>query len=126
MVEYKQSVTKERILQFSEKYIAFFEKDFGCSREAYDHFFDGNEFPRDCEALGFEMDCGHSFTEAYGEGWNEVEHLKAIIDKVDDINIIGAGLFSRWRYYNHWAYSGPGEKDKEWFLILLHRLKELY
>ena len=40
--------------------------------------------------------------------------------------IIGAGLFSRWRYYNHWAYSGPDEKDKEWFLILLHRLKELY
>jgi hypothetical protein len=57
---------------------------------------------------------------------NEAEHLKAIIDKVDDINIIGAGLFSQWRYYNHWAYSGPGEKDKEWFLILLHRLKEFY
>ena len=122
----RNKFTAKELEQFANKYIDFFKYKPNKSRETFSRFFEDNEFARDCEALGFEMDCGHSFTEAYGEGWNEVEHLKAIIDKVDDINIIGAGLFSRWRYYNHWAYSGPGEKDKEWFLILLHRLKEFY
>lgn len=121
----RNKFTADELEQFADKYIDFFKYEFGTSREADCRFFEGDEFARDCEALGFEMDCGESFTQAYGEGWNHVEHLKTIIDKVDDINIIGAGLYSQWRYFNHWSYSNPGEEDKEWFLLLLFRLKWL-
>ena len=117
--------TADELEQFADKYISFFKQEFDDSREAYYNFFEGNAFACDCEALGFNMDCGESFTKAYGEGWNHVEHLKTIIDKVDDINIIGAGLYSQWRYFNHWSYSNAGEEDKEWFLLLLFRLKSL-
>ena len=34
----------------------------------------------DCAALGFEMDCGHAFSERYGQAANNHEALDSIID----------------------------------------------
>ena len=39
----------------------------------------------DCDALGFEMDCGHAFSEKYGNAANNHEALDRIIDDVTDI-----------------------------------------
>ena len=39
----------------------------------------------DCEALGFEMDCGHTFSEKYGDAASDNEALDKIIDDVDEI-----------------------------------------
>ena len=39
----------------------------------------------DCDALGFEMDCGHAFSEKYGNAANNQEALDRIIDDVTDI-----------------------------------------
>ena len=39
----------------------------------------------DCVALGFEMDCGHAFSERYGQAANNHEALDSIIDDVTDI-----------------------------------------
>ena len=33
----------------------------------------------DCAALGFEMDCGHAFSEKYGKATNDFEALERVI-----------------------------------------------
>lgn len=79
----------------------------------------------DCAALGFEMDCGHAFTEKYGDAASNSETLDRIIDDVDDIPLLGSAIYSRWRYFNHWAYSGAEilePKNRAWFILALSRL----
>ena len=119
-------IKNEALEKFANKYISYFENEFEPTGKSYYRFFDSIEFPNDCRALGFDMDCGESFIKAYGEpAWNNVQDLKACIDKINDIKIIGSGLFSMWRYFNHWSHNHAGEKEKEWFLVLLCKLKSL-
>ena len=70
----------------------------------------------ECVALGFEMDCGHAFSERYGQAANNHEALDSIIDDVTDIPLLGSAIYSQWRYFNHWAY------DRAWFILALGRL----
>lgn len=60
----------------------------------------------DCAALGFEMDCGHAFSEKYGQAANNYEALDRLIDDVTDIPLLGSTIYSQWRYFNHWTYTG--------------------
>lgn len=79
----------------------------------------------DCAALGFEMDCGHAFSEKYGNAFNNYEELDKIIDDVTDINLLGSAIYSQWRYFNHWAYTGSEilePKNRKWFILALNRL----
>lgn len=79
----------------------------------------------DCAALGFEMDCGHAFSEKYGDAANNSETLNRIIDEVDNIPLLGSAIYSQWRYFNHWAYSGEEileYKNRAWFILALSRL----
>lgn len=115
----------EELERFADKYIDYFRNHFKSEGEAYYRFFDDNAFPDECRQLGFEMDCGHSFEEAYDAAWHDLEVLKEKIERINDINIIGNGLFSQWRYYNHWSLGHANEESKEWFLILFLKLKEL-
>ena len=46
----------------------------------------------DCAALGFEMDCGHAFSERYGQAANNHEVLDSIIDDVTDIPLLGSAM----------------------------------
>ena len=114
------------IRTFTEKYINFFHTEFGSLESKY-HFFDSDSFPNDCRSLGFGMDCGQGFIEAYGiESWRTSEGLRAAIDRIDDIMIIGSGLFSKWRDYNHWSSPSDANYDtKEWFLMLFNRMQEI-
>lgn len=79
----------------------------------------------DCAALGFEMDCGHAFERVYNNAVYDSEALDIIIDDVTDISLLGSAIYSRWRYFNHWAYDG-GEilepKNRGWFILALSRL----
>lgn len=50
--------------------------------------------------LGFEMDCGHAFSEKYGNAANNHDALNRIIDDVTDIPLLGSAIYSRWRYFN--------------------------
>lgn len=82
----------------------------------------------DCEALGFKMDCGHAFTEKYGDAASKVEALERIIGQVTDIPLLGSAIYSQWRYFNHWAYSGEEilePQNRAWFTMALSRLGEL-
>ena len=49
----------------------------------------------DCAALGFEMDCGHAFSERYGQAANNHEALNRIIDDVTDIPLLGSAIYSQ-------------------------------
>lgn len=64
-------------------------------------------FADECFSLGFEMDCGKAFETAYPDmkAFSDYRELDKIIDSIDDIHLLGCALFSRWRYFTHWA--GP-------------------
>lgn len=82
----------------------------------------------DCSNLGFEMDCGHAFSERYGDASYSDKALSAIIKDVTDIDLLGSAIYSRWRYFNHWAYSAAEilEPDnRAWFVLALSRLAQL-
>lgn len=79
----------------------------------------------DCDALGFEMDFGHAFSEKYGNAANNHEALERIIDDVTDIPLLGSAIYSQWHYFNHWAYTGAEilePKNRAWFILALSRL----
>lgn len=79
----------------------------------------------DCAELGFEMDCGHEFSEKYGNAANNHEALDRIIDDVMDIPLLGSAIYSQWRYFNHWAYTGAEilePNNRAWFILALSRL----
>lgn len=91
--------------------------------ELVDHF-----MADDCVALGFEMDCGHAFEEVYGDAVHNNEELDKIIEDVTDIKLLGSAIYSRWRYFNHWAYDGSEIlefKNRSWFILALSKLSML-
>lgn len=78
-----------------------------------------------CAAFDFEMDCGHAFSEKYGQTANNHEALDRIIDGVTDIPLLGSAIYSRWRYFNHWAYDAAEilePQNRTWFILALNRL----
>ena len=82
----------------------------------------------DCAALGFEMDCGHAFSEKYSNAANNHEALDRIIDDVTDITLLCSAIYSQWRYFNHWAYTGAEilePQNRAWFILALSRLAML-
>jgi hypothetical protein len=85
----------------------------------------GRGLAEDCERLGFKMDCGKSFTDAYGVSWNDIPE---IIGTVDDPQILGNAIYSEWRYFNHWAWD-PDEtcepENRKLFIIALARLADI-
>lgn len=114
------------IKEFIAKYINYFLTEFDPESSSYYRFFDSSTFPIECWKLGFEMDCGHSFSKACSkEAWRSSEGLKRVINEINDLTVLGSGLFSNWRYFNHWACGHATEKDREWFLIILRRMQEL-
>lgn len=78
--------------------------------------------------LGFKMDCGNAFMSVYGNAINDEKELRKIIDCIHDVELLGSAIYSKWRYYNHWAYSGAEilePQNRKWFILALRRLAEL-
>ncbi len=79
----------------------------------------------DCDALGFEMDSGEEFSKRYGSAVYDYRELQKIIDYINDIELLGSAIYSRWRYFNHWAYDGEEIlelNNRSWFILALNRL----
>ena len=111
------------IHEFSEKWREKFNNPAINYIELVDHY-----LADDCAELGFEMDCGHAFEEKYGNAVYDHEALKAVIDDITDIPLLGSAIYSRWRYFNHWAYSGEeilAPENRAWFIVSLDRLATL-
>jgi hypothetical protein len=111
------------IKEFTKKWITKFQYPDVCYIDLVDHY-----LADDCEELDFEMDCGHAFQERYGNAVYDIVALKAVIVRVSDVKLLGSAIYSRWRYFNHWAYSGAEilePENREWFIVALKRLEEL-
>ena len=112
--------------EFTEKYINYFLNDFDPKSASYYDLFDSPDFPDECWSLGFDLDCGESFTMTYGrEAWRSNKGLSSMINEMNNLEALGSGLFSKWRYFNHWAYEHATEEDKNWFLMILKRMQTL-
>lgn len=103
--------------------------DFCCKwRKCFENFnihrFE-DEFGRDCAGLGFVMDGGNGFREKYHTMPSEPEDLQAVIDNVDDLEVLGSLVYSYWRYLTHWCMAFNVEQSVEWFDIAFWRMAEL-
>lgn len=113
---------KTAIYEFAIKWLEII-KD---KKMNYHQIFETNEFPDDCWRIGIEMDGCRSFNEKYSsDAFRELDILKRVINKVDDIQALGNLIFSKWRWFNHGDYVAYKPEDEEWFIIALTRLAEL-
>jgi hypothetical protein len=113
---------KKSIHSFAVKWAEKF-----CDPNTDNKTLESNLLARDCDALGFIMDCGKAFEEQYGEAAYDTAKLKEIINDVDDTALLGSAIYSRWRYFNHWASDEAitSPENREWFITALDRLATL-
>lgn len=119
----KRTFAKQELLDFATKWSNKFTNSEIDFVDLVDH-----DLADDCESLGFKMDCGKSFSEKYGKAVYDSDELQRVIHCIVEIDLLGSAIYSRWRYFNHWAYDGREiikEKNRKWFLLALNRLKEL-
>lgn len=87
------------------------------------------EFGTECLALGFEMDCGKAFEAAFSNErvLYDLQEFRNVINQVDDAELLGSAIISKWRAITHWSYcdSGFSDENKTWFLLAFNRLREL-
>ena len=110
----------EQVHLFATKWIEKFRDQKISYIELVDHY-----LADDCQALGFQMDCGHAFSEKYGDAASSCDALNRIIDEVTDIKLLGSAIYSQWRYFNHWAYDAADilkPENRSWFILALSRL----
>ena len=113
------SSTKQ-IYDFAIKWSAKFQDRNTWYLALADHF-----IADECAALGFEMDCGNAFEREYGRAVFDYNELNNIIDNITDIPLLGSAIYSRWRYFNHWACSGDEilkDDNRMWFILAFDRL----
>ena len=51
--------------------------------------------------------------------------VKILEDERMTLPILGAAVFSHWRYFNHWAWEEPNEEDRKWFVMALEKMAEM-
>lgn len=111
------------IVSFCDKWMEKFTDAEISYVELVDHY-----LADDCNAFGFEMDCGHAFQEKYRDAFNNLSTLSGVLDLVDDIDLLGSAIYSKWRYFNHWAYDAAeilSQSNRGWFVAVLSRMKYL-
>ena len=107
---------------FSEKWIRMFKGPLSNSIEIEKDFGD------ECFKLQFEMDSGHRLQTMYPEynAMASLRGLKTVMLDINDIELLGTALFSKWREITHWSQENIlSEENREWFISALSRLKEL-
>ena len=122
-LEIKKLSEKNSVLSFASRWMDKFSDE----NINYEDLV-GESLADDCELLGFKMDSGKSFSELYGKAVYDSVELEKIIRKIKDIALLGTAIYSRWRYFNHWAYDAASileERNRKWFLLALGRLKHL-
>ena len=113
----------DQIYLFAEKWLEKFRNQKIDYTELVDHY-----LADDCEAMGFQMDCGKAFSGQYGSAASNYNELNKVIDDVTDIQLLGSAVYSRWRYFNHWAYNAADilkAENRAWFLLALERMRVL-
>lgn len=112
----------ENVRAFASKYLRLYESRATDERDVEQGFDDA------CFDFGFEMDCGERFIDHYSErAFYEAEELLRVVDDIDDVDLLGSAIFSRWRYVTHWAdyESLLDEKHRSWFVVAFNRLLKI-
>ena len=80
--------------------------------------------PEDCRRLGFKMDCGEAFRKQYGDAaFSRPEALEKIADQIREEQVLGAAIYSKWRFITHWSQDSLlTEENRRWFQIAFYRL----
>ena len=76
--------------------------------------------------LGFDRECENLFCMQYGEAAYDYRSLRKVISEIDDIDLIGSAIVSRWKYY--FDISSPSIfciEGVRWFNLALKRLLDL-
>lgn len=82
-------------------------------------------FPEQCFALGFDMDCGKRFMDSFQNApFYNPNALAEIIEDIGATMLLGGAIFSRWRYVTHWAdfSSLLDDYNRKWFVTAFKRL----
>ncbi len=84
--------------------------------------FSGSELQK----LGFIMDCGSSLAQKYPGASLDMPlaQWEKLLERID-LQTLGNAIFSRWRYFNHWAESAMSKDDQQWFVLSLTKLAQL-
>lgn len=85
----------------------------------------GKPFGNECEKLGFDLNSGSAFFEKFSSVINQWDDLKAIIDKLFDIRLLGSLLYSRWKFFNNWeslSYEILEKENIDWFILIFDRI----
>ena len=82
-------------------------------------------FADECTALGFEMDCGESFSKAFPDiDFRDVDGFEKVV-----VGYILAWycIFTYWRWFTHWNefHDICGYTPRKWFLSAFDRLIEI-
>ncbi len=111
---------KTAIFRFAKKW----EERF-LSGEISDHEFEG-EFGEACRTLGFQMDCGQGLSSQYPGCFRiDSKELPATAALIRDVDLLGAAVYSQWRYLTHWTQYVLDEKTRRWFALCLGQMREL-
>lgn len=122
-VKHTQLASNQKIRQFALLWMQMYKNH--ASTPGY--YFEDTAFVGEGLAdLGFEMDCGESFTAAFPNcNLGDYEAWKRVVNQVEDIQLLGNTIFSQWRYWNHWSMARMEEQDFQWFILAFSRLAEL-
>ncbi len=92
----------------------------------YAYFEDNAFIGNGMKDLGFTMDAGESIRKAFPDknALFDLDDLQDVLNQID-LQTLGNAIYSKWRYFNHWDESAPGEKDYQWFIVAFKRLAEL-
>lgn len=113
----------KKINVFAKKWIKKFTDDNINYVELVDHY-----LADDCDEIGFIMDCGRSFSEKYGKAFEGYLELEPVINDIYEIDLIGSAIYSKWRFYNHWAYDSSSilcNTSRDWFIAMFERIIEI-
>lgn len=115
----------EKIHSFAVKWLEKFKDSTTSDMEI-----ENASFGEECFSLNFEMDCGNAFINTFPDRnvFDDWQELDEIIDSIEDVYLLGSAIFSKWRYFNHWAEPGESITDganRKWFIIALERLERL-
>ena len=115
--------SSDGINRFARKWLAAIKEDYD-----FYEFFGSPDLGEEARAIGFEMDKGESLAKAFPQlrSWGEPEEFaKVLEDERMTLPILGAAVFSHWRYFNHWAWGPPSEGELQWFVMALEKMVEM-
>lgn len=114
--------THKRINDVAKKWLDVFQKE-----DVMLYELESKDFGNDFYAQEFDADKGEAFEARYPNAFHELADLKKALLDIDEVQLLGDGIYSKWRYVTHWETDTDllTPKNREWLVLALSRLVEL-